>query len=84
MKLKLQDYDVEAPFNAKQISVDKVRIPLQQHIGKPAQSIVKKGEMVEDGQMIGKVPDGELGANIHASISGKVKEVTSESISIES
>lgn len=84
MKLKLQDYDVEAPFNSKAISVGKVKIPLQQHIGKPAKPIVKKGEVVEEEQMIGKIPDGELGANIHASISGKVKEVTSESISIES
>jgi hypothetical protein len=33
--------------------------------------------------MIGKVPDSELGANIHASIAGKVKEVTKEFISIE-
>jgi Na+-translocating ferredoxin:NAD+ oxidoreductase RnfC subunit len=84
MKLKLQDYDVEAPLNSEKFSVKKVRIPLQQHIGKSAKAIVKKNEMVEEGQMIGKVPDGEMGANIHASISGKVKEVTAESISIES
>lgn len=84
MKLKLQDYDVEAPFNSEKFSVKKVRIPLQQHIGKSAQAIVKKGEVVEEGQIIGKVQDGEMGANIHASISGKVKEVTVESISIES
>ncbi len=84
MKLKLQDYDVEAPLNPKNISVDKVRIPLQQHIGKPAKAIVKKNEVVEEGQMIGKIPDGELGANIHASITGKVKEVTEQFISIES
>ena len=84
MKLKLQDYDVEAPFNPKEISIGKVKIPLQQHIGKPAEAFVKKGEAVKEGQMIGKVPDGELGANIHASISGKVKEVTKEFISIES
>jgi len=83
MKLKLQDYDVEAPFNSKELSVAKVRIPLQQHLGKSAQAIVKKGESVTKGQIIGKVPDGELGANIHSSISGKVKEVTAESISIE-
>ena len=44
MKLKLQDYDVEAPFNSRNISIRKVRIPLQQHIGEPARSIVKKGE----------------------------------------
>jgi hypothetical protein len=84
MKLKLQDYDVEAPFNSEKFSVEKVKIPLQQHIGKPAEALVKKGELVKEGQMIGKVPDGELGANIHASISGKVKEVTKEFISIES
>ncbi|MCW8804827.1 MAG: hypothetical protein OQK56_00070, partial [Ignavibacteriaceae bacterium] len=84
MKLKLQDYDVEAPFNSRNISIRKVRIPLQQHIGEPARSIVKKGESVEEGQMIGKISDGELGANIHASIKGKVAEVTEKFILIES
>jgi Na+-translocating ferredoxin:NAD+ oxidoreductase RnfC subunit len=84
MKLKLQDYDAEAPFNPKEISVGKVKIPLQQHIGKAAEATVKKGEVVEEGQMIGEVPDSELGANIHASIKGKVKEVTKEFILIES
>jgi len=84
MKLKLQDYDVEAPFNSEKIKVNKVKIPLQQHIGKPAEALVKKGEVVQEGQMIGKAPDGELGANIHASIKGKVEEVTKEFILIES
>ncbi len=84
MKLKLQDYDVEAPFNSKNFSIKKVKILLQQHIGKPAQAIVNKGEKVEEGQLIGNIPDGELGANIHASITGKVKEVTERFISIES
>jgi Na+-translocating ferredoxin:NAD+ oxidoreductase RnfC subunit len=84
MKLKLQDYDVNSPFNSEKILIKKVRIPLQQHIGKHATAIVKKGEVIKEGQMIGKIPDGELGANIHASISGKVKEVTKEFVSIES
>jgi len=84
MKLKLQDYDVEAPFNSEKIPVKKVKIPLQQHIGKPATAKVRFGEMVEEGQMIGKVPEGELGANVHASISGKVKTVTEKFILIES
>ncbi len=84
MKLNLQDYDSDAPFFDKNISVKKVRIPLQQHIGKPALAIVKKGESVEEGQLIGNIPDKELGANIHASITGKIKEVTEQFISIES
>jgi len=84
MKLKLQDYDVEAPYNPEKIPVKKVRIPLQQHIGNPATAIVKKGEGVEEGQIIGKISDGELGANIHASINGKVTDVNEKFISIES
>jgi Na+-translocating ferredoxin:NAD+ oxidoreductase RnfC subunit len=84
MKLNLQDYDSDAPFAAKNISVNKVRIPLQQHIGKPALAIVKKGDSVEEGQLIGNIPNKELGANIHASITGKIKEVTEQFISIES
>ncbi|MBP1683065.1 MAG: Respiratory-chain dehydrogenase domain, 51 kDa subunit, partial [Ignavibacteriaceae bacterium] len=84
MKLNLQDYDVEAPFNPGEIKVNKVLIPLQQHIGNPAQVVVKKGEMVKAGQLIGKVPEGELGANVHSSINGKVREATPEFISIES
>jgi Na+-translocating ferredoxin:NAD+ oxidoreductase RnfC subunit len=83
MKLKLHDYDVETPFNQSEIKVCKVKVPLLQHIGKPAVGIVKTGELVKEGQAIGKVPEGELGANINASISGKVNEVTSEYISIE-
>jgi hypothetical protein len=34
--------------------------------------------------LIAEISDNELGANIHASISGKVKEVTKEFILIES
>ncbi len=82
-KLKLTDFDVEASFNSEKIKVDKVRIPLLQHIGKPSKAKVKKGEKVEEGQTIGEIPDGELGANVHASINGKVVEVTEEFILIE-
>jgi Na+-translocating ferredoxin:NAD+ oxidoreductase RnfC subunit len=84
MKLKLQDYDVEAPFNPKNISVDKVKIPLQQHIGKSARAIVSKGERIESGQPIGRMQEDELGSNIHSSIAGKVKEVNEKFILIES
>lgn len=49
----------------------KVCIPVQQHIGKPAEVIVSVGETVFLGQPIAKMTDG-LGASIHASISGKV------------
>lgn len=84
MKLKLQDYDVETPFNSKNISVGKVRIPLQQHIGKPACAVVKNGDIIKESQLIAEISDGELGANIHASINGKITQVTEKFIIIES
>lgn len=47
------------------------RIPLQQHIGKPAIPVVNVGDFVKEGQLIAKA-DGFVSSNIHASIPGKV------------
>ena len=52
----------------------RVVIPLQQHIGAPAQPIVEVGDSVKKGQKIGEA-GGFVSANIHASISGKVTEI---------
>lgn len=52
---------------------EQVVIPLLQHIGVPCRSLVRPGERVRLGQMIG---DGAgLCASVHASVSGKVAAV---------
>jgi len=61
---------------------ENVRIPLQQHIGAPASAQVKVGDKVRAGDLIGAIPQGALGANIHASIQGVVTSVDS-SITIQ-
>ena len=48
--------------------------PLSQHIGAPAIPIVKVGDRVLKGQMIGKA-NGHISANIHSSVSGYVKSI---------
>ena len=53
----------------------KVIIPLQQHVGAPAQPIVEVGAEVKKGQKIGEA-GGFVSAMIHASISGKVTEIS--------
>lgn len=53
----------------------KVIIPLQQHLGAPAQPVVEVGEEVKKGQKIGEA-GGFVSAMIHASISGKVTEIS--------
>jgi len=52
-----------------------VRIPLRQHIGAPAQALIKLGDRVRAGQCIGEIPEKGLGARIHASVNGTVTAV---------
>ena len=53
---------------------EKVIIPLLQHFGNPAQPLVKKGDEVALGQLIGQA-QGFFSAHIHSSVSGKVLAV---------
>ncbi|MBI4745147.1 MAG: electron transport complex subunit RsxC [Deltaproteobacteria bacterium] len=55
---------------------EKVKIPLSQHIGAPAEPLVKVGDTVKKGQKIGEA-QGYISVPIHASISGKVTALAS-------
>ena len=48
-----------------------VIIPLSHYIGTPSEAVVKKGDLVKAGQLIGKA-NGFISANVHSSVSGKV------------
>ncbi len=54
---------------------------MSQHIGAPAQAVVIAGDEVTRGQMIAQPAQG-LSVGIHASVSGKVTEVTDRYIII--
>ena len=51
-----------------------VIIPMSMHIGAPAEPVVKKGDTVMVGTLIGKA-SGFVSANIHSSVSGTVQDV---------
>ncbi len=51
-----------------------VVIPLSHYIGTPSEPVVKKGDLVKVGQLIGKAA-GFISANIHSSVSGKVAKI---------
>ena len=53
---------------------DEAKIPMIQHIGAPSNPVVKKGDKVLTGQLIGQ-STGYVSANIHSSISGTVTAV---------
>ena len=64
-----------------EFDVEKIHIPLKQHVGGPCQAIVNVGDHVKRGQLVA-VPAG-LGANIHVSLSGVVEEITEMDIVVK-
>jgi Na+-translocating ferredoxin:NAD+ oxidoreductase RnfC subunit len=74
-RLDVTRYDSHPPFLEDEIRVDRVSIPLQQHIGQPALPVVKQGDRVKKDDLIGEIPEGALGARVHASIDGTVESV---------
>lgn len=53
---------------------ESVTIPVSQHIGAPATTIVNKGDYVKTGQVIA-TSKGFVSSNIHSSVSGKVNKI---------
>ena len=81
-RLQVEDYECETPFEAGDLQPAMVRVKLKQHAGQASNPVVQEGKKVKKGQLIGRVEDGKLGANVHASIDGKVRAVTADHIEI--
>ncbi|GHU63176.1 NADH dehydrogenase [Clostridia bacterium] len=81
-RLGLSDYDVPAPIDGHFLDTDQVTIPLKMHIGAPSVPIVRKGQRVKKEELIADIPEGSLGAKIHASISGVISDITDTGIHI--
>lgn len=81
-RLGLTPYAVLAPLSGE-MSAHIVRLPLSQHIGAPSVAAVKQGDRVQKGQTVAQAGKG-LSVALHASVSGKVRSVSSTEIIIES
>ena len=77
-RLNVEEYNHHTPYRNDFSTPSQVKIYLKQHVGASAKLIVKVGEKITKGDLIGKMEEGKLGANIHASISGVVEEVNNE------
>jgi len=78
-RLDLTRYNGPAPLTEDPLLTPTlVGIPLHDHVGAPAQPVVQVGEHVAKGQCIAQVPEGSLGAAVHASIDGVVESVDNE------
>lgn len=81
-RLGLKPWYREAPLVDGVFDAQKVQIALKQHAGMPAEAVVKENDRVKVGDLIGEIPDGKLGARVHASVDGTVVQVTPQAITI--
>lgn len=80
-RLDLTPYVTHELPEERKLSVKECRIPLSQHIGKPALAAVHVGERVEKNALVAQAAEG-LSVNIHTGMAGIVKEVTDTYIRI--
>lgn len=69
-----------AEFAAK---ASTLAIPLKQHTGAPSRPVAKAGERVKAGDVLAEIPDGSLGAKLHAPRAGRVSAVDRDRILLE-
>jgi Na+-translocating ferredoxin:NAD+ oxidoreductase RnfC subunit len=86
-KLGLRQFRNVGPLKDTLLAADKVGIKLKQHIGAPCEPMVRVGEKVKKGQVLGRPPvtSGKpaLGAQVHASIDGIVTAIADGIVWIE-
>jgi Na+-translocating ferredoxin:NAD+ oxidoreductase RnfC subunit len=81
-RLQVEEYEGETPFEEVDFHPAAVRIQMRQHAGQPAAPVVREGQKVKRGQVVGRVEEAKLGAHVHSSIDGKVRSVTPERVEI--
>ena len=81
-RLRLDQYDQPVYDRGATLMPRRVELPLRQHIGAPAVPVVSPGAEVKRGDLIGEIPEGSLGARVHASVAGTVTLVEESRILI--
>jgi Na+-translocating ferredoxin:NAD+ oxidoreductase RnfC subunit len=74
-KLGLAAFRNVGPLEDRPLAPRRVVLPLKQHAGAPALPVVRAGERVKAGDVVAAPAKGALGARVHASIAGTVRDV---------
>lgn len=82
-RMDVARFEANAPLVREELAVSSVSIPLKMHIGAPAEPVVSVGTSVKRGDLIARIPEGKIGANVHASIDGTVDAVDGQAIRIK-
>ena len=82
-RLKVDHLEAPTPYDSKELHPSRVRILAKQHAGKPATIVVNAGDAVNRGDIVARMGEKDLGADIHASIKGRVSKITESWVEIE-
>jgi Na+-translocating ferredoxin:NAD+ oxidoreductase RnfC subunit len=86
-KLGLTQFTNKGPLDSKLMAAAKVGVALKQHLGAACEPVVKPGDRVSVGQVLGRPPmhNGKpaLGVPVHASIDGTVRAISGGVVWIE-
>jgi Na+-translocating ferredoxin:NAD+ oxidoreductase RnfC subunit len=82
-RMKIEEYERDAPLVDARLAPQRVRLLLKQHAGVPAAPVVRAGQAVQLGDSVAGVKEGDLGSSIHSSIAGRVSAITDRFIEIE-
>lgn len=80
-RLGLTQY-MDHPKTGESFTPSSVTLLLGQHIGAPAQCVVAVGDRVKVGDLLGEIPEGAMGARVHASIDGVVESISDGKVTI--
>ncbi len=81
-RLGLDPYNKSAPITEETVKAKRLIIALSQHIGAPAEALVKKGDKVTSNQLIAAPKENALSVGIHSPLNGTVVDVTDKNIII--
>lgn len=79
-RMDVLPYNNQKIEDVKEVNPTRVGIYLHQHIGRSAKALVSVGDKVVKGQKIAMVDKTDMGANIHATIDGRVLEISDKII----
>ncbi|MBM3306988.1 MAG: SLBB domain-containing protein [Candidatus Eisenbacteria bacterium] len=81
-RLGLSDYCATPAVSGERVRPGSVRLRLDRHAGAPAVPVVTEGSRVLAGDVVAEIPEGALGARVHASVSGRVASVSREEVEV--
>ncbi len=81
-KLRIEQYAHPAPLSEVSLSPARAVVPLKQGAGAPNKPLVKPGDRVRRGQPLGELPQGALGAIVHAPFDATVGAVDAAAVTL--